>query len=132
MEAFSNWPEIFYAGARGELVEPIPTCKYVAELVLRSAWAEDDFLAIRFPEEYRRFVKLHGHAIVDGTDYVVSLGMDVIGGAVGLGDTLDEAIEQACEVADSIEGHQLEFEKASFDDLKETIEKGIKHGISWE
>lgn len=131
METFSNWPEIFHEGAGGELVEPVPTAMYCAELVMRSEYARDGFLALRFPESHRHLVKLHGHAIIDGTDYVVSLGMDVIGGAVGVGDTMDEAIAQARDVAESIEAEGLEYEEASFDVLKERIEQGVTHGIAW-
>ena len=131
MEAFTNWPAVMMEGARGALLDPEPSCKYVAELVLRSGWAEDDFLAVRFPEDHRRFVKLHGHAMIEGIDYVAPLGMDVIGAAVGLGNTLEEAMEMAREVAKSVEGQQITFEDSAFDDLQETIEQGIKTHVPW-
>ena len=133
LETFSNWPEIFYAGADGEIIEPIVKHLYCAELVLRSPWAENDFLALQFPDEFRSLIKLHGHAIVDGVDHVVSLGMDVIGAAVGLGDTMDEACAQAIEVAKSIQAEGLEFsEDEGFDAIKKSIEQGIKCGVNWD
>jgi len=132
LETFSNWPEIFYGGAGGELVTPEPKHAYCAELVLRAAQAESDFVPIRFPEEYRHLIKLHGHAIVDGTDYVVALGMDIIGAAVGVGDTLKEACEQACEVAETIQAEGFDVDKHAFEELEKKIEKGVKHGVDWE
>lgn len=133
MEAFSNWPEVWHDGGMGQLRELQPVAEYAAELVLRSDWAEDGFLALRFPEENRRFVKLHGHAIVDGTDYVVSLGkgMPTIGSAVGLGSTVEEAVKHAIEVADSIEGQDIDYEKEAFDDILKKIEEGASRGIQW-
>lgn len=132
LELYENWPQIIYDGAGGVLTEPVPRAKFIAELVLRSPWAEGDFLALRFPEEMHPFIKLHGHCRIDGTDYVAGLDMDVIGGAVGMGETLDEAIEQATEVAKSIEGHQITFEESGFDEVRKSIEQGTQHGVYWE
>jgi hypothetical protein len=131
LEVFANWPEIFEAGSRGEVIEPIPTGQFCAELVLRSDFATDDFLAIEIPDEHRQFVKLHGHAVVEGIDYVVALGMDVIGGAVGIGDTFEDACEHALEVAKSLRGYQLDFQEDAFDHVQDQIEKGLTHGIDW-
>lgn len=131
MAVFKNWPEIIAAGAAGELVEPIPVAKFCATLVLRSPWAAHDFLPIKIPDEVRHLTKLHNHAILDGTDYVVSVGMDIIGQAVGLGDTMEEACQQAKEVAEALEAHELDYEERAFEGLSEKIEQGIQHGVNW-
>lgn len=131
LEVYSNWPAVIEAGAHGKRLPPKPKAKYCAELVLRSDFAVDDFMAIDIPKAYRDYVKLHGHAQVDGVDYVVAIGMDVIGGAVGIGDTVDEACEMATEVAKSLKGYMLEVPEEGFDIARETIEKGEKSGIEF-
>jgi len=45
---------------------------------------------------------------------------------------MDEACEQALEVAKSIEAHQLEYDEHGFDILREKIAEGIEHGINWK
>lgn len=132
LELFTNWSDVIAAGANGQVVEPEPAAAYCAAVILRSSRAEDDFLALRFPPWARPFIKLHGHAIVDGVDYVVCLGMDVIGAAVGVGDTMDAACEQAMEAAKSIEAEEIEFAEDAFDQITETIQTGRDHGIPWE
>ena len=132
LELFTNWPAIMMAAAEsGTLIEPEPVARYVAQIVLRSRWAFDRFLQLRFPEEMRHLVKLHGHAILDGVDTVVALGMDVIGSTVGLGDTPEEAADQALEVAHAIEAHELEYDEHAFEVLWDRIEQGRERGIPW-
>jgi hypothetical protein len=132
LESFSNWAEIIWAGAHGELIESEPCTKFLASLVLRSAVADDDFMPFRMPKEYEHLVKFHGHCKIDGTDYVAAIGMDVLGEVVGIGDTEDEACEMACEAAKAIEGNGITFETRALDDIKETIEKGREYGVDWE
>lgn len=132
LEAYENWPEIVAAGAQGKLVDPVPRCTHVAEIVLRAEGAEEDTVALRFPKEFRRFVKLHGHVVVDGVDYVVHLGMGTIGAVVGIGDSDKEATEMALEVAKSVEADGLEYDEHGFDELDDVIEKGVARGVNWE
>jgi hypothetical protein len=128
---FSNWGDIIGYGAQGVMVVPEPAAKFAAQIVLRSDWAENDFLPIRFPSEYRDFIHLHGHTRVDNMDYVVSIGMDIIGSATGIGSTPEEATENALEVAGSIEAHNLVYDKHGFEPLWERIDTGKKRGIPW-
>lgn len=131
LEAYSNWPEIFTLGAAGETPTPKPKAEFIAELVLRSDFAEDDFLAIEIPEKYRDLVKLHGHARVDGVDYIVAIGMDVVGSACGTGDTMEAATEQAIEVAKSLSAYQLTYDESGFTVARERIAKAKDFGIDW-
>jgi hypothetical protein len=130
-QLYDNWPEMLYAGAGGEVIAPEPLAQFYAELILKSDVAERDFLALRFPEESRPFIKLHGHAIIDDVDYAPSLGMNIVGAAVGIGDTRDDAIGQAIDVAKSIEAEGLTFDVSAFDQLRESIAEGTGRGIPW-
>lgn len=127
---YSNWGEIISGGAQGRLVEPKPTARFAAEVILTSSWAEEEWLAVRIPDEVRDQIKLYNHCRIGDVDHVVP-GLAQIGAACGVGSTLEEAIESATTAAQAVEAHQLTYDSQAFDRLRETIEKGQKEGISW-
>lgn len=131
LSLFSNWPEIVWAGSQGNLVEPKPVARFAAELMLSSPWVEENWLPIRIPPSSRPFVKLYNHCIIGDTDWVVPTSIHQIGAAIGLGSTMKDACEQAKEIAESLDAHELTYDPAAFDRLEETIEKGEKEGIRW-
>jgi hypothetical protein len=131
MEAFKNWPAIVTAGAAGVMIPPEATTKYTAEVCLFSGWAQKHHLALKFPDEHRRFIKLRWHTILDGVDWIVGMDSECIGYAGGIGNTMDDAIKMATEVAESVEGYQLDFDTAAFNELRETIDEGVGSGVNW-
>lgn len=131
MEVYTNWGDIMFAGAGGTIIPPTPRAKFVAEVILKSHYAESEYVHISFPEDYRHLIRLHGHAILDSKDYVVNIGMDIIGAAVGIGDTVEDATKQALEVAHSITAEDIAFEDNGFDDIYESIERGQQCGVDW-
>lgn len=134
MGAFSNWPDIVHEGADGNVVLPEPLYTHTAQLMLSSDWSDDEFLALRFPEEHRDHIKLHGHAIIDDVDYVVVTGMEigVIGAACGYGNSMQEAVDMAKEVAKSVEGMRVVYDDSAFDNLEDKINEGIRYGVPWD
>lgn len=130
IEGFLNWPEFMLAGAEGQLIELEPAGRYMAEIIMRSPRVEKEFLALQFPEEYRQNIKIHGHCILDGIDYACPLGIQEFASAVGVGATLQEAIDVAKEVAGSIEGEGISYNANESDALKK-IEEGEAAGIEW-
>lgn len=131
IELFSNWDEMLWAGAEGEVVELRPSAAYAAEIILRSDWARDHFLALDFPEQIRRFIKIHGHCRIDGRDYAAPLGIREIGAAIGLGNCLEDAIGSALEHAEAVEGLEVEFDRSALKVATEAIEQGREFGIEW-
>lgn len=136
MEAFSNWDEIMYEGARGNLVEAEPTCRFAAELTLRSDWVQSHWLPVYFPAKVKQWLKLHDHCRVDGIDYVVkhawsSTHYPEIGAVVGIGDSMEEAIRNCMLHLNEIEAEQLDSKEESFDELFKTISEGHKEGIAF-
>lgn len=134
LEMFSNWGDIMLAGADGVMVAPQPRAKFGAEIMLRSSWAKDKYLSLRFPESHRRWLKLHGHFRVDDVDWVSMAGLDidVIGAAVGIGDTMREAVDQATEVAESVEGYEVTWDGDAFEAIEKQIQAGVKAGVNWD
>lgn len=132
MLLWSNWPEIVAEGANGKLIDPTPTGRYCASLMLKGEHASQAWTAIVVPEKYRAQVALHNHCIIDGVDYIVPSGIPNIGAVSGVGDTLAEAKKQCLTAIETIEAEGLEYDEAAFERLDECIEKGRAHGIGWE
>jgi hypothetical protein len=131
IELFSNWDEFIWIGADGELSELRPTAGYAAEIILRSEWAREHFLALDIPASVRRFIKVHGHCRIEGRDYAAPLGIREVGAAIGLGDSLEEAVAAAMEHAAAVEALELEFDRNALDSAMESIEEGRGFGIEW-
>lgn len=131
MELFSNWAEVIWEGAGGTLVDLAPVAKYAAQIVLKSDWCKENWLAIDIDAESAAATKLHNHCKIDGVDYVVPTGITEIGGIVAVADTLAGAIEACYARAKGVKAYQLEYNEEAFNDCLTYIEEGKEYGISW-
>lgn len=114
-EAIKNLAEIIWEGAHGRLVEPEFEANYFAELILSSPWAEKNILAIDFPKDIERFVKLRNCCLVDGKWYILPqpyFGTQ-IGGVIGWGDSFSDAIDMCIDNAKAIRGIGIEYDISS-------------------
>jgi hypothetical protein len=131
IELFSNWDELIWAGANGEVAQLRPAAAYAAEIVLRSEWAREHFLALDIPRSVSRFIKVHGHCRIDGRDYAAPLGIREVGAAIGLGDSLEDAVGAALEHAEAVAGLELEFDRNALNAAMEAVAQGREFGIDW-
>lgn len=106
LEAVENLPEVVWAGAHGELVQPVFRAEYGVILVIQSQWAEDNWQRVRIPEELRQWVKLKNHCRLLERDTVVPqpYHLQQIGGVVALGASLKEATATAERISKEIKG----------------------------
>jgi len=132
MIVFKNWDEIITQGAEGILVNPEidENIKYVASVSLESEWANEHWLAVEIPEEYRKFIKLRKH-LKDGDKYFAVPGFSSICAVVGYGSTIDEAIEMCIEIANSVKAYQIEYNYTGLQTIKEDIAKGEELGLKF-
>lgn len=131
VELFANWDEVIWAGADGDVAELRPAAAYAAEIILRSEWAREHFLALDIAPSARRFIKIHGHCRINGRDYAAPLGIREIGAAIGLGDSLEEAVGAALEHAEAVDGLEMEFDRSALNAAMESVEQGREFGIEW-
>lgn len=132
IELFSNWDEVIWAGANGEVVDLQPVAKFVAQIVLKSDWVtENEYLPVRFDGD-PRWLKLHNFCKVDGEITVVPQDFPEFGSVIALGDTQEEAEQLCLEHAEKVEALDLDWKKDVFNEIRETIEKGRAVGITWE
>ncbi len=131
LEIVNNWADIIWEGAGGTIVEPQFNAKWGAELLLISEWADENWLPLKFPAAIRDRVKLRYLTRIDGAYYCVPQASHhpEIGAVVGLGDTMEDAIKDARQLAEKIKGFSLETFPESLDAAEEGFQKLKDFGI---
>ena len=132
-ELYTNFSDIIWQGANGNLIDPIPAAKYGCELLIHSSWADKNWQPIDFPAKYRDFIKFRNLVKLKGRYYVVpqNVGLPEIGAVIGMGDTLEEAKKQCRKVAESVEGYYVELFPDTLDKAEEEIEEIQGYGIDY-
>jgi len=131
MEMYENFGEFIYNAAQGKLIDLKPVSTYGVEAIMSSAWSEESPMEVTFPKEMERWVKLASGAKVNGKYYVLpGNAKNHYVSAIGLGKTVDEAINNVQKVIDKIDACQLQksFDKQS---IYEKIKEGRKNGIQF-
>ena len=128
---FDNIAELIWYGAEGTVVDPISKYKYGAEILIHSSWADKNWQPIDFPKSIRPFVKLRNAAKINKDWYVIpqEVGLPEIGAVIGLGNTKEEAIEQAKEHAKQISGYYIDIPEQALDKAEEELQKTLDLGI---
>lgn len=131
METVANIGEIVFEGAGGILVESEIHAKYAALAVINCEWATKNWTPLKIPKKIRQWVKMKCLTVIDGNYYYVpgDFQMSEIGVVVGIGDTLDEAIEMCEENAVQIEGYKLDIKTDALREGEEQIELSESIGI---
>lgn len=132
-ELFDGWGQVLWDGAEGKLTSPVVKNRYAVMAVIGSEWAVNDWQALHYPASLDPFVKLRFHCRIEGKDYVAPqvVGLPDLGGVVGTGATLLEAIQQCKERSEQIRGYQIKCDLQSLDRAIETIQKGQSYGIKF-
>jgi hypothetical protein len=131
VEVFSNWPDFVLSGANGKLVDLKPTGKFSAQLQMTAEFAREHYLAWDIPENERRWVKLQNHFRQHGVDYCCPNGDTLVGAACAVGDTSDDVGDLVLKRASEVKAYSLDFDEGSVSRLRDTVEKGKKHGVDW-
>jgi hypothetical protein len=132
LEIFDNYSEIVWQIANGI----VPTIKnkyrYGAQLVIKSDWARTEPQAIYFPQQFKNFIKIKNLVMRDGIAHYIpqpGVEMEEIGAVVGLGNTLQEAIDQVKAIAREIRGYCVSCDIQGLSKAEEEIDKLKKAGI---
>lgn len=131
-QLWSNWPQIVWAGAHGELVEPEPSAQYSAEIVLKLKSEKNAWGTVELPTELEDWTVFGGCCRIDGRLCFPpddSHG-DEVGWLLATGDTPAETIallkEHVAMLPDGLSGDM----SALADAIKE-IEAEEKAGIDF-
>jgi hypothetical protein len=131
MEVFNNWAEVIYYGARGRMVPLQAEAQYAAEVILKSDWVRENYLAVDYPDEIARWIKVGNSCVIDGQRYVIPQDDPEFGSAVGIGETIEEACEMAVKNAEQVEALDIDFQHDVFDQAQECIKQGEEYGMEF-
>lgn len=131
IEAARNWPQVMYAGSHGRMLALEAEKPYAAEIILKSDWVREDYLAVYYPPEIARWIKIGNSSVVDGQRYVIPQDDPEFGSAVGIGDSFEEACEMARENAEQVEALDIDFQSDVFEAAQECIKQGAEYGCDF-
>jgi hypothetical protein len=128
---YSNLDEIILQGAQGVCVTPKVLGKWCAQIQVYNPNADSGWTVVDFPEDFADFIKLRNPVRHDGMWHIIPQGyaMPIVASAVGIGNTMQEAVEMAKEVADSIRGHGIHVPDGSLAKAEEEIDKALSYNI---
>ena len=136
-----NMADIYYAGARGEVVEPETdgdTC--AMELVLSSEWCMTEYMPIYFPPKLRDNFFPRYAAEVDGVINILPQPVNnvsnaifsankTVGSIVTTGKSYAECRKKMDEIRDEFKGERLEYDLAALDKLESEWQKVVDFGV---
>lgn len=125
LEMWTNLGEIIWHGANGELVDPVPAKKFGAEVIIQHNGDCDNWRTVEIPDEIRKWVKLYHCCKTDGRYHVPPVHhlKESIGAIIGLGDTMEEAIDHLKENVEAMKDQPI---TASVDSLYKVLEEAQK------
>jgi hypothetical protein len=130
-EMYANLGDIVWKGANGIMVDPLPAAKFGCEVMIQSNVPDGEWQSVCFPEELRDHVKLRNVAKIGGCYHIIPQCMKItdFGAIVGMGNTLDEAIQQAKDIAGQLEGSAAYVDVSALDDVHEELKKMRDFGM---
>jgi hypothetical protein len=133
LELWENLGEILWHGADGELIDQKVAAQFGVEAIIDHNGDEHGWRTIEVPEEIRRWVKLYNVCRVDETYAIPPFphSCDAIGAIVGIGDTLEEAIEALKQHVEAIKDQPVSVKTESLYDAIEEIQKAEKKGLEF-
>lgn len=133
LELWENLGEILWHGAAGELIDQKVVAQFGVEAIIDHNGDEHGWRTLEVPEEIRRWVKLYNVCKVDGTYAIPPFphSCDAIGAIVGIGDTLEEAIEALKDHLTHLKDQPITAKVESLYDALEEIQKAEKKGIEF-
>ena len=131
-EMYTNLGDIVWHGANGEMVNPVIKDEWGVQVFIESQWSDHNWQAIYFPEKYRKNIKLRNVCKVDGRYYIIPqhMGITSFGTILGMGKTLEAATAQAKEIAETVEGDQIDITATEIDEAIDQLKKMESFGMS--
>jgi hypothetical protein len=127
---YTNFPHIVRACANGEMITAAPRAKYAAQVILKSGMAMCESTPVSVEKGFEDRVKFRRQCVIDGQMFIIPMhGDEIIGAAVGWGNTKQTAQDMALEAADKVHCKELYFNCAVFDEIDETIAIGESLGL---
>jgi hypothetical protein len=133
----SNLGKCIEAAAKGEILEPTYFKKYMCEIILKSSYCINNYMPVLFPEQYKSNVFIKGSFIIDGKYYTIPFlkaagyTLEEFGSVCVFDNTIESAMEQALEIANSIEAYEIHFDKKVLETATNAINK-VETALNWK
>lgn len=139
LEIFSNISDVMWRGSTGEFVQVEPEAPFGVQVMLYADWEDLGLLPIVIPDKVRQWVKLSSSCKINNTYYMIQCCgeervpwlREEVACAVGLGDSIEEAIDKALEHAHEVKGANLEITEYALAEALSRIKEGEKQGIEF-
>jgi hypothetical protein len=141
LETCSNLADVIWQGANGIVIEPEFAWNFAAEATLhydmksKDAAIVDEWKTLHPPEDVLRWMKLYYYCREpdEGGDtyHFSAKNTDEIGVMIGVGNSVDEAIEHLTDNLEMLEGLPVHANIAGFASLLKSIKEAEKHGIKF-
>ncbi len=100
----------------------------MVEIILKSNYCNTGYLPVSFPPEFEENLTFKGAFKMNGKTFIVPFnlsGFEMVefGSVVVQDNDLNNAIERALIIADSVKGYELRYEMAALDKATESINK---------
>lgn len=132
LEMYENYSEIIWNVANGI----VPNIKYKYEwgcqFIVKSDLAKTEPIAFQFPEEYRNNIKIKNLTIDEfGVSWYNpnNVEMSECAAVVGMGQTMDQAILMASEIAKTVKGFDIKINTDCTEEANKQIKELRKNGI---
>lgn len=134
LEIYENFPQIVWDVANG--IVPIIKYKYRhgVQLIIKSDLARTELSPVIVPDEFKRFVKIKNLIIDDdGVYYYQPLGLEMqeIGSVIGMGNSMQEALDMAKIIAGEIKGFDIKIKTDCISDAMDQIQRLKQYGINY-
>ena len=128
LETCTNKAEVIWAGANGEVIKPEFACQYAAEATIHYTGCDEGWKTVRFPLDHEHFKLVH-YCMVDGLCHFPPGANDEVGVVLGMGDTIEEAIENLHENFEEVKHLPVEIHDAGFVDLLKAVQAAEDEGV---
>ena len=121
-ELYSNFAEILWAVAGGEMVTPEPRAEYAAEVLIKSEMAMTEWTPLDFKEKDLSMLKFRNLCKVNGQYYYIPQdGGSILGAAIGFGKTAKEAQSAALKNCELLECEESHYDTTAFDETNKVL-----------
>ncbi len=131
LEFYTNLADIIWAGAHGEIVEPVPIAPIGVQLILSSEWSDTHWNTLTWPSRFDRNIKLREACRVGGRYHTIPqhIGLTTPGSIIGWGASLDEAEAMVRAAAETLRATQVKVPLDALDELRETLAEAAAYGL---
>jgi hypothetical protein len=133
LEIYGNLGAMLWHGSVGEVIEPEMTAKYAVACRMTHDDDAKGWRALQIKDDIRQWVKIYDACMVDGTYWIAPKEPHAkrIGCIVGIGETIEDALEHCREVREELKDQPVGSEFDSLVDAIKELESAEEQGIEF-